>query len=62
MDIPMNQTKLDDGLRELLAAWTHRDDLRRDQAPIAELAVANQRLFETRLATRSTVRSIAHAA
>jgi len=48
---------LDDGLRQLLAAWTTHDDLRRCGAPIADLAVSSERLFGSRLAIRSVSRA-----
>jgi len=66
MNTSPSESNLDHGLNELLAAWTHRDDLRRGGAPIAELASANERLFNSRLAARSAARSTpritAHAA
>jgi len=66
MEISPNKSNLDRGLHELIAAWMHRDDLRREGAPIAELAGANERLFNSRLAARSafqpTRRTIVHAA
>lgn len=54
---PSTTATFDDGLRNLLSAWTAHDDLRRCGAPIAELAASNGRLFDSRLNARSLARA-----
>ncbi len=43
-------------ISSLLDAWRSHEDLRRNGAPIPELAAARQRLEDVRLQTRAMVR------